>query len=89
MMICKYCQVYGRVQGVSYRLATRKKATELGVTGYVQNMNDGSVEVLACGDAADVDRLCSWLSSGPILAQVSHVQCEGRAFTKSDEFIIC
>lgn len=88
MMLCRYCLVFGRVQGVAYRMATRKKAAELAVTGYVRNRDDGSVEVLACGDAEDVDRLCSWLSSGPVLAQVSRVQCEERAMTKSEQFVI-
>ena len=46
----------GRVQGVGFRATTSRLASGFLVTGYVKNLNDGSVEVVACGDAAEVDR---------------------------------
>lgn len=76
MIICRQCRVQGRVQGVSFRYATQRKALELGVTGYARNRNDGSVEVLVCGEEKAVTSLCQWLWKGPALAQVSDVQCE-------------
>lgn len=58
---CLRCTVSGRVQGVFYRASTRHAALDLGVVGWVRNLADGSVEVLACGDAAAVEKLREWL----------------------------
>jgi len=74
--MCRKCRVQGRVQGVWFRASTQQQARELGVSGYAKNLSDGSVEVLACGDAAKVDALCDWLWQGPPHAQVSAVACE-------------
>ncbi|STJ81425.1 acylphosphatase [Escherichia coli] len=41
--------VYGRVQGVGFRYTTQYEAKRLGLTGYAKNLDDGSVEVVACG----------------------------------------
>ena len=75
-MICLRCIVSGRVQGVWYRAATRRQAEILGVSGHARNRSDGTVEVLACGEAAAVEALRAWLWEGPELAQVDNVQCE-------------
>ena len=64
------CWVSGRVQGVYFRGATQRKATELGLTGYARNLPDGRVEVLVCGEAAKIQALCEWLWEGPPLAEV-------------------
>lgn len=68
--------VSGRVQGVSYRVSTRREALRLGLTGYARNLADGRVEVLVIGDAAAVQALCTWLWRGPLLARVRAV--DGR-----------
>lgn len=57
-------RVYGRVQGVGFRYTTQHEAQRLGLTGYAKNMDDGSVEVVACGDAAQVEKLIKWLKEG-------------------------
>lgn len=75
-LVCYRCLVSGRVQGVSFRAATRVQAQRLGVTGYARNLSDGRVEVLACGEAEAVTRLREWLWIGPSLAQVTDVTCE-------------
>ncbi|MBW3566557.1 MAG: acylphosphatase [Proteobacteria bacterium] len=76
MTICKRCLVSGKVQGVFYRAATRKRAQSLRVTGYAKNLPDGRVEVLACGAEDDVHALVEWLREGPPAARVESVETE-------------
>ena len=66
----KFC-VQGRVQGVWFRESTRKRAEKLGLSGHAINRDDGSVEILACGDSDAVDKLAYWLREGPPMAKVS------------------
>ncbi len=73
MMKCIRCNVSGRVQGVFYRASTRQKALELGICGWARNLPDGSVEVIACGEEASLDRLLAWLEVGPSHARVEKV----------------
>ncbi len=72
--LCLRCYVTGRVQGVGFRYATAEKALALGVTGYVRNLPDRRVEVLACGEEKAVTALRDWLWQGPQLARVSDVR---------------
>ena len=65
--------VSGQVQGVGFRASTREQAARLGVRGHACNLADGSVEVLAAGDAAAIDALERWLQVGPPLARVDAV----------------
>jgi acylphosphatase len=73
MMACRRFVVSGRVQGVAYRAWTRMQADALGLTGWAMNRDDGRVEVLACGEAAAVDRLHQLLREGPPAARVTAV----------------
>ncbi len=66
--------VTGLVQGVFFRDSTRREAVRLGLAGWVRNRADGSVEVLAQGPAAAVDRLAAFLSHGPPRATVTGVE---------------
>jgi len=66
-------RVTGRVQGVGFRAATVRQAHLLGVTGWVRNAADGSVEALIQGDAEQVDQMLSWLHRGPPSAKVAEV----------------
>jgi acylphosphatase len=66
--------VTGRVQGVFFRASTREQAQALGLRGHARNLDDGSVEVLAAGDVAALDRLASWLRQGPPHARVDRLQ---------------
>ena len=75
MTVCYRCVVSGRVQGVFFRASTQREAQQLGVTGHALNLPDGSVEVLACGEAHAVDRLRDWLWEGPPAARVAKVEC--------------
>lgn len=64
----------GIVQGVFFRTSTQEKAQQLGLTGWVKNLSDGRVEVLACGSEKDLKELYSWLKQGPPMAVVTDVE---------------
>lgn len=65
--------VHGRVQGVSFRYYTQRRASELGLVGYVRNQWDGTVEVVAEGQRSGVETLLSFLHEGPRAAFVTQV----------------
>jgi acylphosphatase len=75
-MSCKRFLVSGRVQGVYFRAYTQQQAERLKLTGWVRNLRDGRVEVLACGEEAALGALQEWLWRGPELAWVSAVSSE-------------
>ena len=62
--VCTMAWVHGVVQGVGFRYSTQREALQLGLTGYARNLDDGSVEVLACGEAEQVEKLIAWLKAG-------------------------
>jgi len=66
-------RVEGRVQGVGYREACIERARALGLTGWVRNRLDGSVEVMLQGPADAVARMHVWLHEGPPAARVDRV----------------
>jgi len=68
--------IRGRVQGVGFRYSTIRKAQELGVTGWVANRPDGTVETVAEGDKAQLRKLRSFLHEGPPSAMVQEVDSE-------------
>jgi acylphosphatase len=65
--------VSGRVQGVGFRFFAQHEAERLGVTGYVQNLPDGRVEVLASGSREQLAQFRSQLEKGPRFSSVSDV----------------
>ena len=69
-------RVRGRVQGVWFRDSTRREAERLGITGYAINLDNGDVEVFACGSADALNALSVWLRQGPPLANVTSVEAE-------------
>ncbi len=75
--------VQGRVQGVSFRYYTQRRATELGLVGYVRNTWDGSVEVVAEGQRSDLDKLLAILRVGPRAAVVTRVDVQWAAATNA------
>ena len=70
------CIVGGRVQGVYYRAATAEQAQRLNVDGWVKNLADGRVEVVAAGEAEAVAQLARWLWQGSPAARVDAVHVE-------------
>lgn len=74
-MIVHYkISVRGVVQGVGFRYHTMKKASELGVYGYVRNESDGSVYIEAEGDENSVQQFLEWCHIGPGWARVTNVE---------------
>lgn len=68
--------VHGRVQGVNFRYYTQLRARELGVTGYVRNKWDGTVEVVAEGEQEAVEKLLEFIQVGPRGARVQRVDSQ-------------
>ena len=68
-----HLSIKGRVQRVFYRESAKREANRLGVTGWVKNKPDGSVELLACGTEDTVQKLVEWCKTGPPLAKVTEV----------------
>lgn len=68
-----HAHIYGRVQGVFFRDYTRQKAEELGLTGWVKNCSDGSVECLIHGDSKAINTMISWLHQGSPSSKVDKV----------------
>ena len=73
-MICRRFLVSGRVQGVFYRDSTRREARALGLSGWVRNLFDGRVEVLACGSEQQLGVFAKWLEIGPEYAKVTNIE---------------
>lgn len=68
--------ISGKVQGVYFRLETRKAALQAGVEGYVKNLADGSVEAVFQGNPRAVDQMVAWCHQGPSAARVDQVTVE-------------
>jgi acylphosphatase len=67
-------RVGGRVQGVGYRDACVRRARTLGITGWVRNRMDGSVEMMLQGSAKPLADMCHWLRHGVSAAQVEALE---------------
>lgn len=73
-MIRRRVIAHGRVQGVWFRASTRDVAVSLGLSGWVRNCADGSVEAVFEGDATSVEGAVAWIRSGPERAHVEDVE---------------
>jgi acylphosphatase len=80
-----YVRVRGAVQGVGFRHATVRKAHSLGITGWVANLDDGSVEAMLQGPADQVDLMLEWMRRGPPAAHVTDLAGEERYTDKRYE----
>lgn len=86
--ICVQAKVTGRVQGVFFRDSTSQHARSLQLTGWVRNVEDGSVELVACGERSQVETLLDWLKKGPPLASVDNLDYQEIDWQDFDEFTI-
>ncbi|HEX2334459.1 MAG TPA: acylphosphatase [Burkholderiales bacterium] len=71
--------ITGRVQGVGFRYAMQSEAARRGLSGWVRNRRDGSVEALVQGEAAAVAALVTWARRGPAGARVDALRSEAAA----------
>jgi acylphosphatase len=69
-------KAHGKVQGVFFRDSTREQAQSRGVSGWVRNAEDGTVEAVFEGEAEDVDALVDFVRSGPGSADVDRVDVD-------------
>ena len=73
--------ISGRVQGVFYRMETKRAADGIGVFGWVRNLRDGTVEALFEGDKDRVEAALAWCQQGPPHANVSDVKVTWEDYT--------
>ena len=72
--------ISGAVQGVFFRDSAKQVAQSMGITGYVRNMQDGRVELVAEGEKGSIDRLVQWCRKGPPSAIVVSVDIENEHY---------
>lgn len=72
--LCVHATIHGHVQGVSYRSWTEKHAIQRGLTGWVRNRTDGTVEALFCGAETAVEEMMLACERGPLRAKVTRVE---------------
>ena len=72
--------VRGRVQGVFFRASAQREAKRLGLTGWVKNRPDGTVELIAEGEEDELKELIVWANHGPSNARVERVDVRWRGF---------
>ena len=82
-------RVYGRVQLVMFRDSTQRRASKLGLVGYVKNLPDDSVEIITTGEDSKVSELFEWAKKGPLFARVDKFEIDKVLLkVKCSEFTI-
>ena len=88
MPVTRHLSISGKVQGVFYRESMRTQAERLGVTGWVRNCSDGTVEAVVQGTAEAVAAITIWAQRGPKWAQVIKVEvteAESENYSRFDK----
>ncbi|RME24719.1 MAG: acylphosphatase [Deltaproteobacteria bacterium] len=81
--VSMHLYIEGRVQGVFYRASARDEARRLGLSGWVKNLPDGRVELLAEGPRDRLEQLLAWCRQGPPAARVDDVTVEWGEYSGS------
>ena len=89
MLESRLVRVRGRVQGIGYRQACVSRARELGITGWVRNRMDDSVEAMLQGSPEQLAHMCSWLRDGMPAAWVDELEITPvpPPFARFDDFV--
>jgi acylphosphatase len=87
-MVRRRVVVSGSVQQVGFRMACTRRAIELGLTGSVRNLDDGTVQAVFQGPQVKVDQMISWCRTGPRLATVRSVDVSDEPLVDADVFEI-
>ncbi len=80
--ICVHAIISGRVQGVFFRMETKRKADACSVSGWVRNLPDGSVEAVFEGERPRVEDVLEWCRQGPPSARVEQVKASEQSSTE-------
>jgi acylphosphatase len=72
--LCVQATIHGRVQGVGFRSWTRKNAQKRGLTGWVKNTAEGTVEAMFCGEETAVEQMLKECARGPLAAKVTKLE---------------
>jgi acylphosphatase len=81
-------RVHGRVQGVFFRAETRNRARSLGLSGWVRNCPDGSLEAVFEGERERVQSMVDWCGRGPSGASVERVDVGWEEAVGEDDFAV-
>lgn len=73
--------IKGRVQGVGYRMSTEIAAQKIGITGWVRNLNNGQVEIIAEGEHDQLNQFVDWAWQGPRFAEVTDITLTEQSVT--------
>jgi acylphosphatase len=76
-----HLRVHGRVQGVFFRASAQREAKRLGLTGWVRNRKDQTVELVAEGEETGIKDFIAWAQNGPTGARVDKVDVRWRSFS--------
>ena len=88
MSVTRHLTIFGKVQGVFFRESMRTEATRLGVTGWVRNCSDGTVEAMVQGTSEAVAAIIAWAQRGTKQAQVIKVEVtegNGEHYSRFDK----
>jgi len=72
--------ITGRVQGVFFRQSTRVMAIKNNVNGWVHNLDDGRVEIIAEGETQNIDNLVTWCKTGPANSRVDEFELSNENY---------
>ena len=81
-------KVFGEVQGVFYRQRTKETAIQLGIKGFVMNLPDGTVEIIASGTKEQLEKFVSWCRKGPPKATITDLKIIELPLQQFDNFMI-
>jgi len=84
-----HMRISGKVQGVAFRYNTKDEADSLGVVGWVRNVQDGTVEIVAEGEKSALEKFVGWAKQGPPVARVSNLDADWQEPTgEFDRFFV-